>query len=160
MDIRNTGFLCGVPLKHAITKNLPVQERNMQFSAIANSFSGGGGLWALGSGVLLTFCYMLIGLFGVKSKIFIARDENVSARESRLVDHMESELSRLQATVSDIDVAMKAQEQRYTKAMATQEHRHATALENERSECSKEIQELYYDIDDLKSRVFAEEHRK
>ena len=132
----------------------------MQFSAIANSFSDGGGLWALGSGVLLTFCYMLVGMFGVKSKIFIARDENVSARESRLVDHMESELSRLQATVSDIDVAMKAQEQRYTKAMSTQEQRHATELERERTECRKEMKKLYYEIDDLKSRVFAEEHRK
>ena len=132
----------------------------MQFSAIANSFSGGGGLWALGSGVLLTFCYMLIGLFGVKSKNSIARDENVSARESRLADHMESELSRLHATVSDIDIAMKAQEQRYTQLMSAQDQRHATALENERSECSKEIQKLYYEIDELKSRVFAEEHRK
>jgi gas vesicle protein len=73
---------------------------------------------------------------------------------------MESELSRLHATVSDIDIAMKAQEQRYTKALSTQKHRHATALENERAECSKEIQELYYEIDDLKSRVLAEEHRK
>jgi len=44
--------------------------------------------------------------------------------------------------------------------MSTQEQRHATALERERTECSKEIQKLYYEIDDLKSRVFAEEHRK
>lgn len=117
----------------------------MPWSTIANSFSEGGGIWAFIGGLFMTVCYVVVGLFGIKSKGKIARDENLAQRENALIQHLADEVSRLNALVADLDIAMKAQ---------ASEHREA--MQRERDECNAKMAGLQGEIEILKRRMNEE----
>lgn len=120
----------------------------MPWSAIADSFSGGGGVWAFIGGLFMTVCYVVVGLFGINSKSKIARDENLAQRENALIQHLVDEVSRLNALVGDLDIALKEQGLQ-----------HAAELQREREECNAKMVALRAELEMLKRRMSDEEAR-
>jgi len=120
----------------------------MPFSSIVSSFSEGGGVWAVIGGAFMTMCYLVVGLFGIKSRGKIARDENLAQRENALIQHLVDEVSRLNALVGDLDIALKAQA-----------NQHATELRRERAECNAKMAAIKAELELLKRRVSDEERR-
>ena len=68
------------------------RNERMPFSAIVESFSQGGGVWAFIGGLFMTLCYVVVGLFGINTKGKIARDENLAQRENALIQHLVDEV--------------------------------------------------------------------
>ncbi len=124
------------------------RNERMPFSVIVDSFSQGGGVWAFIGGLFMTLCYVVVGLFGINTKGKIARDENLAQRENALIQHLVDEVSRLNALVGDLDIALKAQ---------ANEHREA--MNREREECNAKMAALRAEMEILKRRMSNEEQR-
>lgn len=124
------------------------RNERMPFSAIVDSFSQGGGVWAFIGGLFMTLCYVVVGLFGINTKGKIARDENLAQRENALIQHLVDEVSRLNTLVGDLDIALKAQA-----------NQHATELRWEREECNAKMAALKAELEILKRRMTSEEQR-
>ena len=124
------------------------RNERMPFSAIVDSFSQGGGIWAFIGGLFMTLCYVVVGLFGINTKGKIARDENLAQRENALIQHLVDEVSRLNALVGDLDIALKAQA-----------NQHATELRREREECNAKMAAIKAELEILKRRMTSEEQR-
>lgn len=124
------------------------RNERMPFSAIVDSFSQGGGVWAFIGGLFMTLCYVVVGLFGINTKGKIARDENLAQRENALIQHLVDEVSRLNALVGDLDIALKAQA-----------NQHSTELRREREECNAKMAAIKAELELLKRRMTSEEQR-
>ena len=124
------------------------RDERMPWSAIASSFSEGGGVWAFISAIFTAACFAAVGLFKIRSNGKIARDVNLAQREDALIQHLAAEVSRLNALVADLDIALKAQ------AIDHQE-----AMRKERDECNAKMAGLQGEINILKRRMTDEEGR-
>ena len=120
----------------------------MPWSTIANSFSEGGGLWAAITFIFTTICYAALGLFKLRSTTKIARDTHLAERENNLFKHLSEEIGRLNALVTELDSALKAQG-----------IHHREEMQREREECNAKMAGLKGEIELLKRRMSDEEQR-
>lgn len=114
----------------------------MPWSQIAQNFSEGGGVWAFVSAIFTAACFAAVGMFKVRTSSAIARDADLKEREAALVQHLAAEVSRLNALVADLDIALK-----------TQANEHREAMRREREECNAKMAGLQGEIEILKRRM-------
>lgn len=124
------------------------REARMPWSSIADSFSQGGGIWAAISAIFTAACFAAVGLFKIRNSAQIARDADLAARESSLIQHLSAEISRLNTLVIDLDTALKEQSAR-----------HRLDMQRERDECNAKMLGLQGEVDILKRRMADEEAR-
>lgn len=122
------------------------RDERMPWSSIADSFSQGGGIWAAISAIFTAACFAAVGVFKVKSASMIARDADLAERESNLIKHLADEISRLNALVADLDIALKEQA-----------NYHRSELEREREDCNVKMTALHTEMQMLHRRMNDEE---
>lgn len=120
----------------------------MPWSSITSTFSDGGGIWAFAGAVFTTICFAALGFVKLIVTGKTSRDADLAARENSLVQHMADELSRLNALVTNLDVALKGQVEF-----------HRIDMQRERDECNARMTGLQGEIEILKQRMSHEEHR-
>ncbi len=122
------------------------RDERMPWSSIADSFSQGGGIWAAISAIFTAACFAALGLFKVNSHNRIARDADLAERESNLIKHLADEISRLNALVADLDIALKEQA-----------NYHRSELQREREDCNVKMTALHSEMQMLHRRMNDEE---
>lgn len=120
----------------------------MPWSAIQAQLSDVNGVWAFLGIFFTTMCFAALAFVKLLLLGKSTRDADLKEREALLVEHLASEVGRLNTLVSDLDNALK------TQAM---EHREAMQLE--RDECNAKMAGLKGEIELLKRRMSEEEQR-